>query len=319
MRSVHLVGGFTLIASLTLGSALSIAQVPYSIGNGNGNVDVDLSVLEALGPAPTVPQLLRPGLMGQAPYDSSNAGAVPQPQARPVAPKSALAPMSSSTPLASSLPAWLKRPDAPKYQPAPANLFGSAASRASVAIKQETAAAPVMAPAPKPAPAPAKPVVMPKPKPAPAPAPKPAPAPVKTAPKPAPAPAPAPVQTAAVQPAPKPTAAPKPSSSSAFDKGARILFGSGESQLEGDATAQLDKIIGQLKGNEDLRVQLLAYASDGDQTANKARRLSLSRALAVRAYLIDRQIRSTRMDVRALGSRSNEGPADRVDVVVINR
>lgn len=63
----------------------------------------------------------------------------------------------------------------------------------------------------------------------------------------------------------------------------------------------------------------MAYA-DGDQDgANKARRLSLSRALAVRAYLIDNEIASTRMDVRALGNRADDGPADRVDLVVINR
>ena len=43
--------------------------------------------------------------------------------------------------------------------------------------------------------------------------------------------------------------------------------------------------------------------------------MSLSRALAVRAYLIDQGVRSTRMDVRALGSKVGDGPADRVDVL----
>jgi len=64
-------------------------------------------------------------------------------------------------------------------------------------------------------------------------------------------------------------------------------------------------------------VQLLAYAEGSADTASQARRLSLSRALAVRAYLIDLGVRSTRMDVRALGPKTDDGPADRVDVVVV--
>lgn len=77
--------------------------------------------------------------------------------------------------------------------------------------------------------------------------------------------------------------------------------------------------MGRLAKDASLRVQLMAYADGDNDGANKARRLSLSRALAVRAYLIDNEITSTRMDVRALGNRSDDGPADRVDVVVVNR
>jgi outer membrane protein OmpA-like peptidoglycan-associated protein len=43
--------------------------------------------------------------------------------------------------------------------------------------------------------------------------------------------------------------------------------------------------------------------------------LSLSRALAVRAFLIEQGVRSTRMDVRALGDKVPDGPVDRVDVL----
>ncbi|HEY9568576.1 MAG TPA: lysophospholipase, partial [Thalassobaculum sp.] len=71
--------------------------------------------------------------------------------------------------------------------------------------------------------------------------------------------------------------------------------------------------------DEALRVQLLAYAAGDESNANKARRISLSRALAVRAYLIDKQIQSTRMDVRALGNRTTDSPRDRVDVVLVSR
>ena len=50
-----------------------------------------------------------------------------------------------------------------------------------------------------------------------------------------------------------------------------------------------------------------------------ARRLSLSRALQVRSYLIDQGVRSTRIDVRALGANVPSGPADRVDIKTVQR
>jgi outer membrane protein OmpA-like peptidoglycan-associated protein len=66
--------------------------------------------------------------------------------------------------------------------------------------------------------------------------------------------------------------------------------------------------------NTTVRIQLLAYAKASSDGASRARRLSLSRALAVRAYLIEKGVRSTRMDVRALGDKFGDGPADRVDI-----
>ena len=55
------------------------------------------------------------------------------------------------------------------------------------------------------------------------------------------------------------------------------------------------------------------------ENASKARRLSLSRALAIRSFLIDQGVRSTRIEVRAMGNKVPEGPADRVDIVILNR
>ena len=68
-----------------------------------------------------------------------------------------------------------------------------------------------------------------------------------------------------------------------------------------------------------MRVQLLAFASAGERSEAKARRLSLSRALEVRSYLISKGIASTRMDVRALGNQSSSGSPDRVDMTLVNR
>ncbi len=82
------------------------------------------------------------------------------------------------------------------------------------------------------------------------------------------------------------------------------------------ATSELDALAKTLVADEDSgALQLVAYAGGGIEEANQARRLSLSRALNVRAYLIDHGVRNTRMDVRALGQsrRCGSKPADRVD------
>lgn len=120
-----------------------------------------------------------------------------------------------------------------------------------------------------------------------------------------------------------PTTAPA-TSESASAQGAdgdvlRVPFDADQSTLPQSVSGELDALVGRLRKDTSLRVQLLAYADGDDDNANKARRLSLSRALAVRAYLIDKQIQSTRMDVRALGNRTKESPKDRVDVVLVSR
>jgi outer membrane protein OmpA-like peptidoglycan-associated protein len=87
--------------------------------------------------------------------------------------------------------------------------------------------------------------------------------------------------------------------------------------LSDAARRALDEIASRAVKDESIRLQLMAYASGTGEGANSARRLSLSRALAVRSYLIDKGVRSTRIDVRALGNRvEGGGDPDRVDVIV---
>jgi outer membrane protein OmpA-like peptidoglycan-associated protein len=107
-----------------------------------------------------------------------------------------------------------------------------------------------------------------------------------------------------------------PAAEPAQDK-TQILFPEGSAELPPEATQQLDTIAQKMDENQALRLQLMAYASGTEDTASRARRISLSRALAVRAYLIDKGIRSTRMDVRALGNKVEGDPADRVDIVTL--
>lgn len=95
-----------------------------------------------------------------------------------------------------------------------------------------------------------------------------------------------------------------------------ITFSSESADLSSEAKQQLRELAAHLSQNASARIQLLAYAEGSDEDASQARRLSLSRALAVRAYLLDHGIRSTRIDVRALGHDApGSGPTDRVNIV----
>ena len=99
----------------------------------------------------------------------------------------------------------------------------------------------------------------------------------------------------------------------------RLMFEDGSAGLSDGVKSRLDQLAELLEENPQQRVQLMAFAQGSEGTASQARRLSLSRALAVRTYLIDKGIRSTRMDVRALGATADQGPLDRVDIVPANR
>jgi outer membrane protein OmpA-like peptidoglycan-associated protein len=103
------------------------------------------------------------------------------------------------------------------------------------------------------------------------------------------------------------------------DGGATISFEKDAAHLQPDALAALTAVANRMGKDDALQVQLMAYADGDEDSAGKARRLSLSRALAVRSYLIDQGVRSTRIEVRALGNKVPEGPPDRVDVVVQRR
>jgi len=179
----------------------------------------------------------------------------------------------------------------PRNRPAPAT--APVASRPSVAAP----VAPVVrAPAPPPPVAPA----------APRPQETATAAPARVTP-PAPAPA-APRQTAALPPANLP----------AEGQALRLLFEGSSTQLSDDAQQRLRQMAAALAANEQ-RVQLKAFASGTSDRPSAARRESLSRALAVRSYLIENGVRSTRIDVRALGAPSDGGPNDRVDVILLTQ
>ena len=121
---------------------------------------------------------------------------------------------------------------------------------------------------------------------------------------------PAPRQTAVVAPAPN-----------SWGKGStlRIAFDGGSAKLPDEAKADLEALARALAEDSRLRLQVKAYAAGTKDSASRARRLSLSRALSVRSYLIGQGLRSTRIDVRALGDKAEGGPADRADLLVVSR
>src|SRR6185437_5421099 len=84
-----------------------------------------------------------------------------------------------------------------------------------------------------------------------------------------------------------------------------VRFEAGVSEIPAAARPLLDSVAARLLANETLRLQLVAYASRGaGEDPIEARRISLARAVTVRAYLIEKGVHSFRMDVRALGDRT---------------
>ena len=98
----------------------------------------------------------------------------------------------------------------------------------------------------------------------------------------------------------------------------RIDFLGASTRLTTDAERSLGSLAATME-QSDGRLQLKAYAGGTGETLSSARRLSLSRALAVRSFLIEQGIRSTRIDVRALGRAEGSGPPERVDIVLLTQ
>ena len=98
----------------------------------------------------------------------------------------------------------------------------------------------------------------------------------------------------------------------------RVVFPDDMAQTLSPAdTRLLSGIAARLQQDENTRLEVLGYASGTPETNRESRRLSLERALAVRSYLIGQGIRRTRIDVRALGQTASQGPADRVDLLLV--
>lgn len=92
----------------------------------------------------------------------------------------------------------------------------------------------------------------------------------------------------------------------------RVLFRAGVSELPAGALARLQDLAETLRDQPSTYIELRAYAS-ASGTLSDSRRMALSRALAVREYLMEQGIAASRMHVKAIGS-DNSTPPDRVDI-----
>lgn len=94
-----------------------------------------------------------------------------------------------------------------------------------------------------------------------------------------------------------------------------LEFEGSSSELAPETQEKLSGIVGLLTENDARRLAVNAYASGEDGSRSSARRISLSRALSVRSFLMDKGVKPTRVDVRALGLETDRKPLDRVDLV----
>ncbi len=138
----------------------------------------------------------------------------------------------------------------------------------------------------------------------------------KPAPTAAEPPEPKPAEAEPAKPAPAKQVAAVPGEAIERNGGLTITFAPGSSDLPDNAVGALDRLADRLKSDPNLRIQLVGFARTQVESASQARRLSLFRALSVRTHLMKKGVRSTRMDVRALGNKEDDGPPDRVDLVM---
>jgi len=94
-----------------------------------------------------------------------------------------------------------------------------------------------------------------------------------------------------------------------------LEFDGASSELSDSTRQKLVNIVPHLTESDNRRLAVHAYASGEDGSKSSARRISLSRALAVRAFLMDNGVPPTRVDVRALGLETDRKPLERVDLV----
>jgi len=345
--STALAASFLCACVIVIAAGDAVAQrSAFANGSRAPSVTIDYGVIESLGPRRSVPRLLQPRV--RALLNRGGAGGF---RAAPVArPPITSAPVGNLASRSTGKRIVLKPPGSVKKRSPPRRAKRATKSRKSTARARTRAPAKVARKSPArvtkpsaPTPQPPRriqraktPVIAPiAPKPAPK---KPAPkkmASRKAAPKP-----PRPSATAGVRPPPPPVIRPAPTTrpapsaakkqtqtaalspapkSSGAGAPVRLVFTAGNAKLTNKTAGQLNAVAKRMKSNSKLRLQLMAYAGGATVSASQSRRLSLSRALAVRSYLIEKGVRSTGIDVRALGNKYEGGPSDRVDIIVNDR
>jgi outer membrane protein OmpA-like peptidoglycan-associated protein len=90
-----------------------------------------------------------------------------------------------------------------------------------------------------------------------------------------------------------------------------VLFDPRSAELTADAQAELDRAAVTLSQTRARPIELRAFAGGG---GTDSRKMSLARALAVRAYLIERGVKG-KIDVSANLAQGGAATSNRVDIV----
>jgi outer membrane protein OmpA-like peptidoglycan-associated protein len=97
-----------------------------------------------------------------------------------------------------------------------------------------------------------------------------------------------------------------------------IEFKPNLTDLTSDQKAILDAdVLPRLQKDKKTRLQIQAFAGAAKDGKSSARRTSLSRALSLRSYLLEKGFEPNRMDIRALGDNTLEKPMDRTDLIFV--
>lgn len=111
----------------------------------------------------------------------------------------------------------------------------------------------------------------------------------------------------------------RPSPSTHLAAATVLIFEAEQISLTSVHLSQLAVLAEILRNDDGMGLQLVGYASGDMENSSHARRVSLSRTLNIRKYLMDGGIRSTRIEVRALGNQNDGGPVDRVSAIPVAR
>jgi outer membrane protein OmpA-like peptidoglycan-associated protein len=117
-------------------------------------------------------------------------------------------------------------------------------------------------------------------------------------------------------PPPVPVAADAPGAASNIPDGTRITFGADRSDLNPATVAAIRSFAQTAKAQPGAAINIAASAAGTADDPSTPRRMSLERALAARAVLINEGIPSTRIYVHANGTDAAGGPVDRADIVL---
>jgi outer membrane protein OmpA-like peptidoglycan-associated protein len=116
-----------------------------------------------------------------------------------------------------------------------------------------------------------------------------------------------PASTTVAAPAPSPEPLPPP---------VRLVFQGGGTELTAEDEAAIRDLAHAIPDPDVSSISVVAYAAGKPDDPSTARRLSLSRGMAVRSVLLTSGVPSAQIYVRALGATAADGPADQVDLIV---